>query len=283
MGVSRIMRRMAVTYGPTLIGIGTRLLRRPVFVVGFNKSGKSLIVQGLAQQRDLTLFPGEGNDVLWFRGFYPWADAGRVGSPLWHDPETYIRAVLASRGDNFREARAQLGLFQFLRAPRRAILNESGMLAALLPSIVPGFPDAKIVHIVRDGRVVSILAARKCLARIRQEPDRYQAAGCPLTFAGILEAQARYWCWTLDRVGSVEEANPESVMAVRYEDWCEDPCAVTVEICTFVGLRGPFTRPAFDGPIKNQNQEVLDSISTYELSTLQQAQSRHLCRMGYSG
>jgi hypothetical protein len=278
---SRRVRDLGLRWGPVLGHAARSRLRNPLFLVGFNKSGKSMLVEGLAQQPGISVFPGEGNESLWFRGFYPWVDLDVRVPPLWFDPDAFVRAVVASRRDGFLDSRAQLGLFQALRAPFGTVVNDSGMLAALLPDIVPAFPDAKVIHMVRDGRVVSHTSAQKTLLRIGSRPERYAAARCPADPTAVLEAQASLWCWTLDRVAAAATALPDAVLQVRYEDWCRDPDGVLGQIVDFSGSSRRFHRPVWDARIENHNEHELSRISHADLKRVEAIQADHLHRFGY--
>jgi hypothetical protein len=282
MGFSALVRRAAVKWGPAFGSAAAAALRAPVFVVGYNKSGKSTLVAGLAQQPGVTIFPGEGNDVLWFRGLYPWPDAAGAAAPLWHDPDAFVRTAVASRADRFAEARAQLGMYRLLRAPASLLVNDSGMLAALLPELLGVFPDARIVHVVRDGRVVSAISARRTLQRIGEQPERYRAAGCPTGWEAVLAAQARYWCWTLDRVARVAGALPGAVTQVRYEDWCQDPVGVLRAVTAAIGARRSFRTPRWPTPVRNDNAEIMAALTARDLQTITCIQREHLARWGYT-
>jgi hypothetical protein len=282
MGYSRIARHIALALGPMLARYSRRLLRRPVFVVGFNKSAKSLIVSGLEAQRGLTLFPGEGNAALWFGGFYPWWKLQLPLAPLWADPDAFIQAVVGSRPDGFRVTRAQLGLYQLIRAPASVLVNDSGMLAALMPEILPVFPDAKVVHIVRDGRVVSWLAAKKTMRRISVSPGKYLRYDCPVDFDEVLDRQARYWCWTIDQMEKFANRLPDSVLTVRYEDWCARPMKTLEEIMRFIGLEGPLRSPSWPASIENYNGKDLAGISTEQHRRFIETAGPQLRRLGYN-
>jgi hypothetical protein len=281
MGLSRSLRDVSKRWGSSLDGLFARLLRRPVFVVGFNNSGKSTLVKGLLQQPGLTPFPGEGNDDLWFPNFYPWWELEVKAPPLWYDPDAFVAAVLESRSDGFLEARAQLGLYQMLRSPAKRVVNDSGMLAALLPDITSTFSDALFIHMVRDGRVVTHLAAEKALSRIEQHPEKYERAGCPTDEVGVLEAHARYWCWILERVAAASERDPKTTMQVRYEDWCCDPDQAVEEIGSFLGL-SRIRALNWSPPVRNLNQEALEGVSAGRIAKVEMIQRRHLASLGYS-
>jgi hypothetical protein len=281
-GMSIVIRNLAAKWGPALGRRAASCLRPPVFLVGFNNSGKSTLVEGLAQQPKLALFPGEGNDLIWFRGFYPWWKSDLELAPLWYSPEAFTRAVVDSRSDGFLEARAQLGAYQALRARGETLVNDSGMLAALLPEIIPAFPDARIIHLVRDGRVTSFLAAQKTMSLIAQHVERYRRSGCPVDAPGVLAAQAKYWCWTVERVRKAEARLPDgSLLQVRYEDWCDDPVGTLRSVARFVDADSHFRIPTWKVPIRNRNVDVLCSMSEADLACIQSIQDHHLRHLGY--
>ena len=70
-------------------------------------------------------------------------------------------------------ARAQLGAYQWLIGGN-SILIDSGMLAALLPSIADTFNDAYIIHVIRDGKVGPYLGARGMWSNMLRTPAKYQ-------------------------------------------------------------------------------------------------------------
>lgn len=76
-------------------------LTAPVFVVGFNNSGKSSAVQALRHLPDLSIYPGEGNGELWFRGHFPWITSHAPVAPIWVSPDEFIRSVKDENGHTF--------------------------------------------------------------------------------------------------------------------------------------------------------------------------------------
>ena len=171
-------------------------------MIGFNNGGKSTIVRTLRRSFNLCVFPGEGNAELWFPGFFPWIESTPPVGPIWSNPGAFVEAVNQTRSDGFRTARAFLGAYQWLYGGSE-ILNDSGMLAALLPDIAPMFPDAKFIHVVRDGRVASYLSARQEWTNIMRSVDRYGAYGVGTDFGNVLRRMSQYWAWSLDRVSVV--------------------------------------------------------------------------------
>jgi hypothetical protein len=279
--IRQSLRKTVLKLGGALGGAFPDRPRRPIFVVGYNNSGKSLIVTFLTRTPHVKLFPGEGNDTLWFRGAYPWVQLQTPTPPLWFSPERFLDYALRSRSTDLVTARHRLGLYEALRARSQRVVNDSGMLAALAPMLLERFPDAQIIHVVRDGRVVSALSAWKTMGLIDRYRERYKSSGCPTDLPGVLLAQARYWTWTLDRVGECKEMAPGQVLEVRYEDWCAQPQAFLRRICGFLELPEDVDLADSVEDIADQNPQVLSRIPHDQLRSITAVQTVHLERYGY--
>jgi len=258
----------------------SKKLQAPVFIVGFNNGGKSTIVRQLINTSSMSLYPYEGNKELWFRGFYPWAEAQPDVGPIWHNPEEFVSAVLATRDDDFLLSRAYLGAYQLL-VGGDSIMNDSGMLGALLPEILSVFPDAKFIHVVRDGRVASYLSARREWCNMMRSPANYQKKGCSLDFQDVLGRMINYWSWTEGRINSVAEKVPGQVYKVRYEDWCNSPDEVFSNLREFVSEGDASTASIDAGRIVNMNGYVEREFSEQDVSTFSSVSGPLLREMGY--
>lgn len=252
-----VARRLA-NYAPA---VSCGWLESPCFAIGFNNSGKSTLIRSLVSGSKLCLYPTEGNGEFWFSGFFPWLERASGVFPIWYDPDEFVSAVLRSNGSDFNVAKTHLGAYQKL-CGSKSIINDSGMLAALLPHIYSEFPGAKYIHVVRDGRVVSYLAARAEWVKIMRSPGKYLEYGGDLRFENVLERMGRYWAWVQKQVSVVRDARPGALIDVRYEDWCADPKKVLGEVGRFMGLSDD-ARLALsidDLHLTNMNSIVLDDI-----------------------
>ncbi|MFN3933044.1 MAG: sulfotransferase family protein [Parvibaculum sp.] len=106
-------------------------------------------------------------------------------------------------------------------------------------SLVEAFPDARILHIIRDGRS----AAASVLALDWGPADPVQAA--------------QWWMEAIAHGLAAERRYPDKVMSVKYESLTEDPEAELRRICEFAGLT--FTAEmlyadSFKKPFYNQKQ-----------------------------
>jgi hypothetical protein len=81
------------------------------------------------------------------------------------------------------------------------------------------FPEARIVHIVRDGRAVA-----NSLMRVDWGPNNVESA-------------AHFWVESLARGFAAElMCGPERIIRVRYEDLVWEPAATLEKLCTYVEI-----------------------------------------------
>lgn len=254
------------------------LLNQPVFVVGFNNSGKSTAVDLIRRFDDVRVYPGEGNSELWFGRHYPWIGSSVSVPPIWFSPETFIQSSKAACGSSFHHARSRLGAYQWL-VGGAALVNDSGMLAALAPDILDDFPDAKMIHFVRDGRLASYITARLEWARMIRSPARYVESGCSLCFNDVLRKMAEYWVWTMARMDEVAVSVPGSVLELRYEDWWPDPAPMVKKVGEFIDLPVP-ERGVYSSKM-DLTQHLLGEIRPDELAILDDVAGSMLAAKGY--
>jgi hypothetical protein len=114
----------------------------------------------------------------------------------------------------------------------------------LWPSIERAFPEATVVHILRDGRDVAL--------------SQVQAPFGPKTMAGAAER----WVGFVDRIRAIgDRAGPARYVEVRYEDLLADPRGTIQGVLRFLGE--PFhpdvlrfhrsDRPVGTDPVNDEN------------------------------
>ena len=214
----RVAKRLAPRRGATLGQRLGRLDDRLVFVVGSPRSG--------------TTFLGEAIGSL--PGF---VDLGEVAPLKSAIPElSLVEPELAARRIRRILAVARrVGLVGAVRA-----VEQTPETAFVVQAVRIAYPDAAIVHIVRDGRDVACsLLDKKWLsdelagqddagigygsyARFWVEPERIEE------FPTVSDARRVAWAWRR-YVGAVRSADA-AVIEVRYERVTEHPDAVATEL-----------------------------------------------------
>lgn len=274
--IESISRRLARNFPDTF----ATKLKKPVFVVGFNNSAKSTMMSALQKHPEICFYPHEGNNEIWFPGFFPWLQSNAKVDPVWYNPEAFAEAVLYKHSDTFLQARAYLGAYQWLMGGEY-ILNDSGMLAAILKGVSPAFPGAKYIHVLRDGRVVCYLVARREWNLIMRRPSKYKLHHCELGFQSVLRRVALYWAYTLEQVQAIAAEHPGSVYTISYEAWCSDNHKVIQSVADFIGLSGDLLPKKWKYTIENMNDYVLSEYSSQDMTTVIDAIGPKLNEKGY--
>jgi hypothetical protein len=126
-------------------------------------------------------------------------------------------------------------------------------------------PGALFVHIVRDGRAVSL--------SLRPKFERRLDAGSALL------AAARHWVVTVDRA---QAARGPGLLELRYEDLCEDVHGVIRTILERAALDPeafPFQR--CPSRLAQTNSRWVDQATPRELEEVSKIQREQLKRLGY--
>jgi hypothetical protein len=138
------------------------------------------------------------------------------------------------------EAVRRFGLVRHLRA-----VEQTPETAFVLRAVVRAYPQAAIVHMVRDPRDVAASLLQKGWlkadrvgrddvgapygrhARFWVEPERVEE------FDAASDARRAGWAWR--RYASAARAAPEHTLEVRYEELAADPSAVSATIAAHTG------------------------------------------------
>jgi Sulfotransferase family len=137
----------------------------------------------------------------------------------------------------------RVGLVGAVRA-----VEQTPELAHLLSAIALAYPEAKVVHIVRDGRdvVCSLLekpwlrpalakaddagVAYGAYARFWVEPERREE------FEGASDARRAAWAWR--RYVTAARSSAAPVLELRYERVVEDPAGAAAELSSHLDAPG---------------------------------------------
>ncbi len=203
--------------------------RPPTFLIGAQRSGTSWLQRLLAAHPRVV--SGQESHLFsaylapmwqrWQREETMRAEGGRtIGLGCYLTREQFVAQLR-------QFAAAVLGGLYGAKPGATLLLEKTPDHALHLPLIRTLFPDAPVIHLVRDGRdvVASLLAAgRQDWGRSWTPPTARQAA-------------ARWVHW-LDAVR--RDATPP-FLQVRFEDLLADAPAVLRRVCDFLGL--PLSRP----------------------------------------
>jgi hypothetical protein len=239
-------------------GGGAGEVFRPVFIVGCERSGTTLLAVVLDRHSEMAVTPethfcikvgrrGAGDHERWLERFYGWQRTAALGLG---------RAELEAR---FRQGPADAA--NLLRAALEEYARRHGKVRVgektpfhlyHVPRLLEWYPEARVVCIVRDGRdvVLSILRA-------------------PWTPHQMMREHCRKWLRAVRYGEELQRRHGERVLQVRFEDLIAQPEAVTRRIDEFVGLAfepgqlapsgSSDTIPVRERPWKAKAEEAFDA------------------------
>jgi hypothetical protein len=227
------------------------------FVVGYQKSGTTWLMRMLDSHPEI-LCKGEGRFFggAWRQESVRRIDARRPPSSLYNavlDAEylrLWVERSVWSRNDDPDEHLTNLtrmAIDYFLKGElsktgKRLVGDKSPLLTETVVEEISGiYPEAKVIHIIRDGRDAAVSAAHharnfgKKGAR-RANPERLRSAGESIFAGNSLKRIAAEWA---GRVGRAVEDGPvllgENYAEVRYEDLLERPEEEARRLLAFLG------------------------------------------------
>jgi hypothetical protein len=224
------------------------------FVVGNQKSGTTWLMRMLDAHPEI-LCKGEGRFFggSWRQKSLKQRDRMRPASSLYNavlDAEylrLWIERSVWSRNDSADEhldnlTRMAIDYFlggELLKSGKRVVGDKSPLLTPeTIREISAIYPEAKVIHIIRDGRDVAVSAAHHARnfgrARKRSEPSETEES---VFSEGQLEKLAAEWA---SRVGKTVEDGPEllgkNYTEVRYEDLLHMPEAEVQRLLAFLAV-----------------------------------------------
>ena len=205
---------------------------RPIFVVGMNGSGTGALARSLSQHPALYAFPGETRIFP----HYLSAAAGfgdlnvdenfrRLLNDLRHNPAITNRhgQLPVPEPENWRDRERSLQsamdtVFQYFatRRGKKRWVEKTPMNARHIEALAGAFPEARFIHIIRDGRDAALSFQRRF---------------------GYTPAMTIYrWKRTIrDARRQGASVGPERYLEVRYEALTEQPESVLTPVCAFIG------------------------------------------------
>ena len=258
-------------------------LRGPTFVIGCGRSGSTLLRRTLARHPDLAVYPSEGNE-LWHPALYPWNGTDRKVKPLWVDPAEFTRASAARRSaSDVRRLKAIFGAYQRFRRGSRFV-NKTEMIHFMLPEVAGWFPEARFVHLLRDGRAVALSRARR-LHTGAAGPDLPAWMPDLRDFDGLLDLAIAYWQRSLDAIDegrSGARLGPERLTVLTYEELCARPRETLTQLAESLAVDArPFAELDPSGFV-DCNHKYRQQLSSDCIERLTALGRRGLSQWGYT-
>jgi hypothetical protein len=243
----------------------------PIFLVGSPRSGTTLAVN---------LF-GTHPDVA------NWSEAGRLWDPIhYHDPEVEHHWT-AERATPGRIRRLHRWCEWYRQSQGKArFVNKHPRNSVRIGYLRRVFPDARFVHVIRDGRAVvsSILAQ----IRRRERRQRRPMGGfCrppgwrALLRDGLAEQTALQWQAIVRHVRSEAPALGRDYRELRYEELCARPRESNRALFAFAGLRDDDAALAEIPAQLEESESWRERLAREELATIEKTAGDLLRELGY--
>jgi hypothetical protein len=217
--VARVLARAHRHWGEDVDAVA----ERPVFVLGAPRSGTTFVAGSIGR------VPG----LVDLGELQPWKAAiPRLVSSPTEEAARELRAML--------EGIRRYGLVRHLRA-----IEQTPETAFLLDAVVRAYPQASIVHLVRDPRDVAASLLQK--GWLRAGRHGHDDAGAPYgrharfwveaerasEFDRADEARRAGWAWR--RYVTAARAAPSVTLEVRYEELAADPAMASEPLAAHLG------------------------------------------------
>jgi len=286
-------------------------LDRPIFVVGTGRCGSTIFHEIFTHHPEVAFLSGlcllYPNRPTYNRWAMQLMDAPLVHRyarkkfrPAEHWPfwDHYVRGFSFPCRDLFaadvrpNEAERIARAFQqMLTARRRRLLVKlSGW--PRIGFVAKIFPDARFVHVVRDGRAVANSLLNVDFwkgwggpGQLGLEPlsgeEREEWLSSNQSFAVLAAIQWKRWMDAFE--AAKRHISPEQYFEIKYEDFTADPVATFDEVLEFCGLK---SSPRFDRRIRrfnvrSRNDKWRSHLTAEQQRHLNDSLQRHLERYAY--
>jgi hypothetical protein len=231
----------ANTLAQTFPDFFEKRVQNPVFIIGCGRSGTTLMVDTLADHPQIANYPDEANE-LWHPQTFPWRNSKHKSTlpPIEVDSAKFTRLSLEYRTPaEVKHMRAVFGAFQTI-VGRPVFLNKSAMVTFMIPFLLEQYPEAKLIHLIRDGRAVALSWAKKVKKIIEEKPEDYEEVDFSIEFNDLLRNCSRSWREHIEEVERQKKAlNLEKrgiLCEFRYEDFCTTPRDYLEQLASFIGI-----------------------------------------------
>ncbi len=232
-----------------------------VFVLGSARSGTSLMASILESSPLYAKYRAETKLLNRSKSKYGLLDNASSRSRFlndWFQSRQFRRTGLTN--ESIEEAtRNENSYIGFLGIYMNMVAQSQGCLrwvdstpdnANCLPIIATTFPNAKVIHMIRDGRAVAMSLAKLGWAGVRTS-----------NIDKALIYSALKWQRTVDRVYSTRHCLGGRYLQIKYEDLVERPAQTLTQVSEFLQI-GAFDISMFDGSNSVSNESVNSSLRT---------------------
>ncbi len=287
-------------------------VQAPIFVIGLGRSGSSIFHQMFAEHPALAWlselcdrFPTRPGVNRALMRLLDLPVLGRGLSRRYEPAECYTfwnhhcmgfrqpcRDLLASDVTELNKRQVPAAMAKLLTGRRRRLLYKiTGW--PRLGFLLELFPDARFIHVYRDGRAVANSLLAVDFWRGWHGPSQWRWGELPPVLQSEWERHGRsfvalagiQWKLLMDATAEAAARIPAGqYMEVRYEEFVADPIARFREVVKFCGLEwsSRFEKRIASYRLETANSKWRDDLTEEQQKILQSVLAESLVRYGYS-
>ncbi|MFC1666055.1 sulfotransferase [Pseudomonadota bacterium] len=254
------------------MGLLRNFPKNPVFIIGCPRSGTSIFNKMISECQDVANLS---------EAIYIWSPG---------DTDIYSNHVKSATDvspEEEKRIKGAFGFYQFLKR-KRIFVNKCPRSSVRVPFIRAIFPDAKYIHVYRDGRavvnsIINIIERedfRKCipLGAFCKPKNWRNLAKMP-----SVEGHSYQWLEIIKEVQTASTGFDDSQwLNVSYEAFCSDPGKVMSGVFQFMNVN-PTEKLLMNisqMPLSN-NQKWRQKFSNNEIETMNRIMGKQLTAYGY--
>jgi len=239
-------------------------MKPPIFIIGNPRSGTTLLRLMLTCHRNIVIPPECGFVIWWYDKYKNW-NSDFTEQQLeeylddlfyskkietWHLQRELLRQFLLEKKIDTYSALVS-SIYEFFAKQQKKSFKRWGdknnFHLKHIETIFRLFPEARFIHIIRDGRDVA--CSYKNLSKMKSK-----SMYAPKLPAGISEI-AKEWTENIKRIRkSFEKIGWDKVIEIRYEDLVTVPEQTLKSVCTF--LKEHYDSSMLDFYILNKEKEL---------------------------
>ena len=262
---------------------------KPIFIVGAGYSGTSILYKMLALHPDLAWFSQyslRGREIpsRFSFPFYKYSNRflRLVFSHQWAKEESFLKIIprpgeahriwgyvfpreaVLSKEEHIKRLRFVLEA-ECKNWGKEYIIVKSIRFHNYSATLKEAYPEAKFIHIIRDGRAIAL--SRRYKGDQKDDFDKYVE-------------RARHWVEAVERINA--EIGKIDMLELRYEDFCQDIHGYLRKILNFIGLDvGKFPFAKFPKILESTNQKWFKMATQGEIALFGSIQKEMLEKYGY--
>ena len=271
-----------------------RLIHKPIFIVGCGRSGTTIFNDVLCAHHDLAWFSNYSNKYYPIFSIIPFCCAlnsskafKRImghrrprpseGNNLWNwchpvanspsDPP--LTEIHVTPRSYYRCRRIIADHLRF--SGKKRFVNKNTRNTRRILYLEKIFPDARFVHVIRDGRAVvaSLLNVHFWKDLKLWYEDQSGGRRPPVNSKNDIERAAKLWVEEVNIARDARDYLPASQYGeIRYEDFVNDPVGIMRKTCDFLELEWTleFQHYVSEKNIQNFNHRFRDRLTRDQIS-----------------